>query len=301
MVRRKLLGVGMIVAGVAAANRFLRRSPDELPELDEGNERTFRWRGMDIAYAEAGDPDNPDVLLVHAPGLAASGHEFDAAFDSLSEEYHVIAPDLPGYGRSDRPSLRYTSALYESFLADFSRAMTEDATVIAAGLSGSYIARIANEVGFERLVLVAPTDGRDGERPWMRALLRTPVLGTGLYNLAVSAPIMRRRARSGDGEIEYRWLSAHLPGARYAPSALIAGDLDPDASLGAILAGIDVPVALVWGRAAETPPLTAGHRLADEADATLLVVEESGDRPHVEDPDAFIEAVERALQHAEHE
>lgn len=300
MVRRKLLGVGAAVVGMAATNRFLRRAPDELPELDEGNERTFRWRGMDIAYAEAGDPADPDVLLVHAPGLAASGHEFDATFDALAEEYHVIAPDLPGYGRSDRPAIRYTSSLYESFLADFARAMTEDAAVIAAGHSGAYTARIATEVGFDRLVLVAPTTGRDRERPWMRALLRTPLVGTSLYNVAVSAPALRRQSAGSDG-VEYRWLSAHLPGARYAPSALIAGDLDPDASLGSILAGVDVPVTLVWGRGATDPPLTAGHRLAEEADATLLVVEGAGDRPQVEDPDAFVEALERALPRIEEE
>lgn len=303
MVKRTLLGAAGALVGVVAANRFLRRSAEEMPPLDAGTERTFRWRGMDIAYAEDGDESDPDVLFVHEPGIAASGHEFADAFTALSEEYHVVAPDLPGYGRSDRPPLQYSSQLYESFLADFGRALTDEPTVVAAGLSGAYATRIADEIDAERLVLVAPTTEMTGKkRPWRRALLRTPVVGTTLFNAAASGPALRRRLRSDrnpDDDVEYQWLSAHQPGARYAPAAMIGGELHPDADITDALAELACPVTLIWGRMAKQPPLSEGRELADHADAELLVVEGAGDRPHVETPDAFVDALHRSLPRTE--
>lgn len=57
--------------------------------------------GLNIAYREAGDPDNPTVLLLH--GFPTSSHMFRDLIPELSGDYHVIAPDYPGFGASDMP------------------------------------------------------------------------------------------------------------------------------------------------------------------------------------------------------
>jgi pimeloyl-ACP methyl ester carboxylesterase len=54
-----------------------------------------------LAYAEWGDPRNPEVLLcVHA--LTRTGRDFDRLAQALSERYRVVCPDMPGRGASDR-------------------------------------------------------------------------------------------------------------------------------------------------------------------------------------------------------
>ena len=65
--------------------------------------------GFKIFYREAGDPKNPAVLLLH--GFPTSSHMFRNLIPELSGEYHVVAPDLPGFGFSDAPdhkSFAYT-------------------------------------------------------------------------------------------------------------------------------------------------------------------------------------------------
>lgn len=54
-----------------------------------------------IFYREAGDPAKPVILLLH--GFPTSGHMFRDLIPELSADFHVIAPDLPGFGFSSAP------------------------------------------------------------------------------------------------------------------------------------------------------------------------------------------------------
>jgi len=58
--------------------------------------------GVKIFYRESGRADAPTVLLLH--GFPTSSHMFRNLIPLLAERYHVIAPDLPGFGFSDAPS-----------------------------------------------------------------------------------------------------------------------------------------------------------------------------------------------------
>jgi pimeloyl-ACP methyl ester carboxylesterase len=65
--------------------------------------------GIRIHYQEAGDPSRPAVLLLH--GFPSTSRMWNRLIPSLAPEYHVIAPDYPGFGLSDAPhpdSFEYT-------------------------------------------------------------------------------------------------------------------------------------------------------------------------------------------------
>lgn len=77
--------------------------------------------GLNIAYREAGDSVNPKLVLLH--GFPASSHQYRDLIRVLADRFHVIAPDYPGFGNSDRPDpaeFPYTfdkiSEVVESFL-----------------------------------------------------------------------------------------------------------------------------------------------------------------------------------------
>lgn len=295
MKRKTALGAvagGAVMA--AAGNRLLARRAGELENPLGGTERTYRWRGVDVAYAEAGSPDDPDLLLLHGLHAAASNYEFEPVFELLAERHHVIAPDLPGFGRSDRPPLVYSPTIYEEFVREFARDVAEEPIVVASSLTGAF----ADEADVDRLVLVCPTDGRDDRRPWLRTVLRTPLVGTALFNVVASKRSIRRfLARVGyydasnvDPEaVAYAWRSAHQPGARYAPASLVAGTLESDRDLASTLSALETPVTLVWGRDAELVPLREGRELADAVDAELVVVDYATQWPHAEHPERFVE------------
>ncbi|MER5941976.1 alpha/beta hydrolase [Streptomyces sp. NPDC001928] len=64
--------------------------------------RTTDVNGLKVFYREAGPSDAPKLLLLH--GFPSSGHMFRDLIPQLADRYHVIAPDLPGFGQSDMPS-----------------------------------------------------------------------------------------------------------------------------------------------------------------------------------------------------
>ncbi len=63
--------------------------------------RKINVGGLNVFYREAGPVDAPTVLLLH--GYPTSSHMFRDLIPILSDKYHIIAPDLPGFGYSDAP------------------------------------------------------------------------------------------------------------------------------------------------------------------------------------------------------
>ena len=73
--------------------------------------QTIQYRSVDvdgfkIFYREAGPANGPKLLLLH--GFPSAGHMFRDLIPLLSDRFHVIAPDLPGFGKSDMPPRGYT-------------------------------------------------------------------------------------------------------------------------------------------------------------------------------------------------
>src|SRR5262249_12364199 len=65
------------------------------------NYRTADVEGLKVFYREAGRTDAPMLLLLH--GFPSAGHMFRELMPQLAEQFHVVAPDFPGFGQSDMP------------------------------------------------------------------------------------------------------------------------------------------------------------------------------------------------------
>ena len=58
--------------------------------------------GLKVFYRSAGDPSAPVVLLLH--GFPSASHMFRDLIPELAGTYHVVAPDLPGFGLTEQPA-----------------------------------------------------------------------------------------------------------------------------------------------------------------------------------------------------
>ena len=77
--------------------------------------RSVEIDGLDIFYREAGSPDAPTVLLLH--GFPTSSHMFRNLIPALSDRFHVVAPDFPGFGASSMPSMEEFEYSFDNLAA----------------------------------------------------------------------------------------------------------------------------------------------------------------------------------------
>jgi pimeloyl-ACP methyl ester carboxylesterase len=104
--------------------------------------RTMEVDGLNIFYREAGDRRNPTLLLLH--GFPASSFMFRELIDRLSDAFHVIAPDYPGFGHSDAPPRQEFSYTFDH-LADVVEKFSEKCGLARYAL---YMQDFGGPVGF---------------------------------------------------------------------------------------------------------------------------------------------------------
>src|SRR5262249_10741108 len=82
--------------------------------------KTEQVNGFKVFYREAGVPQAPALLLLH--GFPTSSHMFRNLIPQLASDYHIVAPDLPGFGFSDAPdheAFQYTFDHLAEVIGDF--------------------------------------------------------------------------------------------------------------------------------------------------------------------------------------
>jgi pimeloyl-ACP methyl ester carboxylesterase len=73
------------------------------PAYTQTQHKTITVDGLEIFYREAGPADAPTILLLH--GFPTSSHMFRNLIPALSDRFHVVAPDYPGFGNSAQPGV----------------------------------------------------------------------------------------------------------------------------------------------------------------------------------------------------
>lgn len=88
---------------IANANEINYTNKTTIKIKEQTSYKSAKIEGLDIFYTEAGDRNKPTLLLLH--GFPTSSHMFRNLIPKLSNKYHIIAPDYPGYGNSSMPSI----------------------------------------------------------------------------------------------------------------------------------------------------------------------------------------------------
>ena len=261
-------------------------------------ERRLTIAGAGTAVLEGGD--GPPLVLLHGPG--GNGAHWGRAIGALTATHRVIAPDLPGQGASEpleaERVLEWLGELIE-------RTCTAPPALVGNALGGAIAARFAALHGeqLDRLVLVDALGLRPFEPApeFGKALVAfmaepTPETHDGLWRHCAH-DLDRLRERMGE-----RWepfAAYNLDRAR-TPSVHVAlGALMHDFGLPAIpeseLERIGIPVSLIWGREDLATPLEVAEAASARHGWPLHVIEHCADDPPIEQPEAFVEALQQAL------
>ena len=303
--RNVLLSGGAVLGAAATFNAVARRGTDSLENPIGGELGFFTWRGHEVAFTRRGE--GPPVLLVHGIHAAASSYEWRSNVEELARRHTVWTIDLLGFGLSDRPALRYSARLYTTLIDDFvMRVIAAPTALVASSLSAAWaIVLGARDPGrYPALVLIEPTGlvrlneaaGTGGMAA--RLAVDTPIVGTAMFNALVSRKSLQHfledvyfdHRRIDGALLDAYYATSHQPGARHAPGAFVAGQLNVDVRHA--LRRLVQPSLLVWGeRAVMAPVEEVRGFLALKPDFDLAILDPAGDLPHDERASEFNETV----------
>ena len=309
-IKQVALGSGAALGAAAAFNAAVARDGERLPNPLGGETGTWTWRGHRIAWTRQGS--GPAVLLVHAIHAAAWSYEWRRAAPALAESHTVWSLDLLGFGRSDRPDLPYTSALYVALIDEFARTVIgEPCALIGSSLGGAYVAEVASRdtARYPAVVLVCPTglthltSAPTAVNDAARGLIQTPLVGAALFNALVTKPSMRMFLSQTFADSDYvtaplldaYHATAHQTGARHAVSAFVGFRLNLDVN--ASVPRLTQPLLITWGdRAKEVPKKELDAWRAARPDAEVVMFAPSGSLPHDERAPEWCAAVNDFLE-----
>jgi pimeloyl-ACP methyl ester carboxylesterase len=313
------LAGGAGVAALAAVNASIARGVAPEPEDSSlgGEAREFAFEYGRVFYRVAGLRDGREpILFLHDIGAGASSFMWRKNFDSLAADFQLYAPDLPGFGLSDKSaSAPYSADLYTAFIRDFLREEVRrtPAHLVAGGLSAAFAVRVADEhpALVSSLTLISPHSVNALQaRPDLPGaafygLLHSPVLGASFYNAMTSERSLRDYARkrlfydprfATPRLVAHYYNASHQPDAQHAVAAFLSGYLNTDTR--EAFARLTQPVTLVWGKQDLTTPVAqAAALLSLNSRARLEVFDRCRMMPQTEHAEKF-NALIRATIHS---
>jgi len=241
-----------------------------------------------LHYLEAGS--GPPLVLVH--GLASSAtQDWGRLVPPLARRFHVYAPDLPGFGESERPAeADYSIPMQVAAVRAFMEAKgVLRARVAGISMGGWIVSRLAGEhpERVERLVVVDAA-GMRPERPDIPAEVLLPRDEEGVRRLVAA---VRHNAPVPPSFVARDILAQRLREERIVRRTLESFREGRD-WLNGTLGRADMPVLVVWGKQDALIPVAYGVALkAEFPRAELVVLDGCGHVPMADCPEAFDRAV----------
>ena len=281
-----------------------------------GTKNVYNWNYADKQYQvvyETIGTGNP-ILLLPAFSTVSSRTEMKGVANLLASKYQVTVIDWLGFGESQRPPVDYNPALFQQLLGDFVQSIFNDPIIlVAAGHTSGYALKFTQDHpdNISQLILVAPTwQGPlrvmglpDGVRNGVNNLVRSPLIGQGLYYLNTTPSFLRfmykRHVYVDEAKLTPEFIAQKHQitsklGARYAPAAFVTGSLDPVTNREdflQLLESVSKPVAIVL--AENAPPKSKAEM---EAMAELEKVETVKLRGTLGMCEEYSETVSEAIQ-----
>lgn len=261
-------------------------------------EHTLFASGMTIRYFDT-DPANEQErqILIFLHGWGACKETFSPVIASLKEKYRIVAPDLPGFGKTGEPSRPWTVADYADFFQEFLKALgLENQAFSACGHShgGRLLIKWAarRPKGLKRLILI-DSAGIKPKRSlgWYIKVYRYKIgkrliLLPGVNKLL--APLLADKIAKA-GSTDYQQAS---PLMKRTMVLQLDEDLKP------CLPRIKVPTLLFWGEGDRDTPLEQGQLMEKEIpNAGLVVLSPAGHYSYLDQLPQFLGALAYFMEH----
>jgi pimeloyl-ACP methyl ester carboxylesterase len=245
-----------------------------------------------IRYIEAGNNSKRVLVLVH--GLGASAERWEYVIPELSKKYRVIAPDLLGFGYSDKPILDYTPEFFAKFLFDFLETIgIHHSSIIGSSLGGQIVVEYAIRYPkkLEKVVLVSPAGVMKHTTPALEAYV-----AAALYPNQDSAHSAFQMMSGVNNKITSHIIDDFiermtLPNAKMTFMSTLLG-LKNASMINRRLDSISVPTLVIWGKNDPVIPIKyANDFVISIKGCQYIEMQNCGHTPFVDDPKGFADSI----------
>ncbi len=271
--------------------------------------------GLTLYLYDVGAKDGSATLLIH--GLGDEADTWRHLLPPLSAQRRVIALDLPGFGRSDKPDRSYSVPFFQAALLDLLDTLGIEQAILIGHSLGAVIAHslaLGSPTRVDRLVLIGGSlVARSQKVDLVTMMFLIPGLGEWLYTRLRKDPEAAYRTLEpyysnlddfpeADREFLFQrvnervwsdgqrraFLSAFRQLARWIPRQ--------QRGLPSRLASLDVPTLVVWGGADRINGVENGRALVDlQPSARLIVVPGGGHNLHQQEPEVVLQAIDAEI------
>ena len=254
-------------------------------------EKFIEIDGNKIRYFESGS-SKKTLVLIH--GLGASSERWQYVLPLFSTDFHVVVPDLIGFGYSDKPMVDYTIDFLSNFLENFLIALDiEHASIIGSSLGGQIAVEYASSHSdsVEKLVLVSPS-----------GIMKQSTFALDAYIMAALYPNSQSAKNAfeimdGSGnpipiDIVNGFVTRmKLPNAKFAFMSTLLGLKNSDL-ITEKLEKISSPTLIIWGSDDPLIPITFADDFVSSIDnCELYEMSKCGHTPYVQEPELFASRV----------
>ena len=250
-------------------------------------ENFIKIDGNRIRYLESGNSQDT-LVLIH--GLGASAERWEKVIPEFSKHYHVVVPDLIGFGYSDKPLADYTPEFFSKFLGKFlDISEIKKPNLIGSSLGGQITAEYAssNPKKIEKLVLVSPAGVMKQSTPALDAYIMA-ALYPSLQSAKNAFEMMEGTGKEADEKIVQQFIERmQLPNAKLAFMSTILG-LKNSEVITSKLHFIQTPTLIIWGSIDPVIPIQHAQEFVSSIkDCRFYRMDGCGHTPYVQEAKEF--------------
>ncbi|MCS6768038.1 MAG: alpha/beta hydrolase [Candidatus Nitrosocaldus sp.] len=251
-----------------------------------------------VRLLEDGISNSKHIMLLH--GIGAAAERWAKVIPLLAKGYHVVAPDIIGFGYSDKPDVNYTMRFFTSFVRDLALALgIKRFSLVGSSLGGQIATEFAiahsNDM-LNSLVLVTPS-GMSIEPTQAFTQYVMAALYPNIETARKAFTLMHCGKPIDEVYLRDFVNRMMLPNAKYAFISTLMGMRQAAVDLKERLHNINVPTLIIWSEKDLLIPVEHAYEYQRRIrNSRLIIMDGCGHTPFYEQPERFVSLVSEFIE-----